>query len=164
MAAKIIPIGYREVEIYEGSENKLINETTFYAYFDRIYFFAILFGLLFAGYALFAYNIFVNPIWDILFTVILFVAIILLFFAGKREKTFAKISHIKHFTFDVDKVDVTDNGEMFVDAYAITDYMRQYMYRFKFDEMIDFENGIFTLYQVNLNGYKTLHYCRKKVK
>ena len=163
-SAKIIPIAYKEVEIFEGSKNKLINQVAFYAYFDRIYFFAILFGLIFAGYTLFAYNIFENLIWDMIFVSVLFVAGILLLFAAKKEKTFANIKHIKHYSFTADKVDIAENGEMFVDAYALTDYKKNRMYRFKFDETVDLDKNVFTLFQVNLNGYKTLHYCRKEDK
>lgn len=166
MAAKIISISYKDVEVYEGSANKLMKETTFYAYFNRIYFCSILFGLLFSLYALFAYDIFVNPIWDILFVSVLAVAGVILFFAAKKEKTFDKISHLKHCNFVIDKVEVAENGEMYVNAYAMTDTMQSRVFRFKFDETVEFTNKYFTLYQVYQNGYKTLHYCvdRKKVK
>ena len=164
MAARIIPIGYREVKLYNGTDRDLTKEIKFMVWFDKFYFFAILGSLFFAGYALFAYNIFQNVIWDVIFTFVLCAAFIFLMWAAKKEKTFANIPRVKHFTFNIDKVDMADDGGMFVDAYNIKDEMKTRMYRFKFDESFDFVRHFFTLYQVNLNGYKTLHYCRKKVK
>ena len=146
MAARIIPIGYREVKLYNGTDRDLTKETKFMVWFDKLYFFVLLGSLLFAGYALFAYDIFQSSFWDMVFTAVLCVVFSLLMWAAKKEKTFANIPRVKHFTFNIDKVDMADDGGMFVDAYNIKDEMKTRMYRFKFDESFNFAWGYFTLY------------------
>lgn len=162
MSAKVIPLNYTDVEVYEGSVKKFANEITFYSLFDKFYFFAIMTGLLFAGYSLFAYDIFKNVIWDVLFVSVLVVAFIILIWAGKKEKTFKKGSPIKRDTYEIEKVSVNNDGEMFIDAYNIRDNAKRYMYRFKFDETVQFAKRCFTLYEVDMNGYTTVHYCANR--
>lgn len=164
MNTKIIPIGYKEVSVFKGTERDLYRWVKRLVVFDKFYCFAIFASLIYSGYALIHWDIIKSIFWDRVFVFVLFIAFVLLICAAIKERTFAKIKRIKDFTFMIDNIEVVEDGGMFVDAYKAEDEDKMFKYRFYFDTTFEFSWDFFILHQVYLNGRKNFYYCRKSGK
>ena len=164
MGTNIIPIEYEKILIFKGTEDGLSKRVKSIVAFDKFYTVVLFVSLIFSGYAIIHWDVFLSVFWEKVFIGILIIAFSFLVWATVKGKTFNSFNRIKKFTFVISNVEVTENGKMFVDAYKAEDIGKVSKYRFYFDTYFEFPYDFFTLYQVMLNGYENFYYCRKRVK
>ena len=164
MLTRPLHIKYKKVNLFKGTERELSKRVKFLVSFDKFFAFAVFAGFIYAGFALIYWDIFKSEFWDKFFISVIVFGICFLIWAIFQEDIFANIKRIKDFTYIVENVEITDEGEMFVDAYRADDEDKMFKYHFFFDTAFEFTYDFFILHQVNLNGKKDFYFCRKSGK
>lgn len=152
---------YAEVIVWNNSIEKLSKSLIFERRFIKgFYIFGILFipfvlGVL-AGLSNWDFSILILTI----ITTLVFVFAIVVPAINQGAFSHQKLEGVE---FDIESIEYTDKGQMFVDAYIISDVEKKEKYRFKFNKSLNLDKDFFFLTRQSIKNYSRYYYCERSI-